>query len=82
MKLTHQAIKEIKKLFICIAKNKTDPTKEYLVEQTKKEIEFEFKIYKIENAEQFAKDNSFCVDCGYSLNDNNECPGCGRAYGW
>lgn len=82
MKLTHNSIKQLKKLFICISKNKSDPTKKHLIEQTKKEIDFNFKIYKIGSQEEFARDNSFCIDCGCSLNRDNECPGCGRAFGW
>lgn len=82
MKPTNQDINQLKKLFNQIQKNRHDPKKQALVEQARKEIDYNFKLFEIESDEDFAKDQCFCVECGVSLNSDNDCPSCGRAYGW
>ena len=82
MNISRTSISQIKKLYKKISDNKLDPKRNQLVKQAKAEIKFNFKLYGIESEEDFAKDNSFCVDCACGLNADNDCPGCGRQYGW
>lgn len=82
MEPTNNDIKQLKKLFNQIHKHRVDPKKDSLVEQARKEINYNFGLFGIESDNDFAKQNSFCTECGCSLNEDNECPGCGMAFGW
>lgn len=82
MKPTNKDINGLKTLFKEIARNRLSPTKESLLKRNREQINYNLKLFGYESEEEFARENSFCVSCGCSLNEDNECPGCGGAFGW
>jgi len=82
MKPSSKNLREIKKIFLKRIILKLDPTKKFQAEQLKKEINYNLKLYGFKTEEEFGKENGFCIDCGFELNQDNTCKGCGRAYGW
>lgn len=82
MKETNKSIKAIKQLFREIADHRNDPTKISFIKQNRIDIAYNLKLYNYSSDEDFAKEHSFCTDCGSCLNENNDCPGCGKEFGW
>lgn len=81
MKPKYTDISAIKKLYSEMIKYKDDPKLKDLVKSNRQNIDYNLKFYEY-TEETFAKENSFCVECGHSLNQDNKCIFCGKEYGW
>ncbi len=81
MEIKYSDIAALKKIYIEMFKHQRDPKLKSLVEQNRKEIDYNLKLFEY-TEESFAKENSFCIKCGHGLNRDNKCRGCQKEYGW